>query len=197
MDAESVGNNPLNGTVGKKKSLIWLFFVSGAVIVGLVIAVVVVVVNRGEKQPENQPPQTETPISDETEPTEAEEIYESVSDDIASAIADLYIEDKDEVLDVYKEYIDGVTNEEAKAKLLLDYYQVVMIYDGNREQKEAVIDGLLEIDKTLENITSAVVIQNAASYYSDDALYEKYNTILIEREKAAGIDTETEMETAG
>lgn len=194
MEVENVGNNPVEMPVNKKKWAI-LFSAFGVLIVGLVIAIIVVVVMRDNKPAVEEPEPTDTPTYTQKEKSEGEQIYEQASVAIADNLDGVDAEDESEIFNIYNEYINVVTNEEAKALLRLDYYQAVMNYDTDKKQKKEVLDAVVEIDGILKTIESGIVVINAADYYEDSALYEKYNEIVNEREAAEGIDME--METSG
>jgi Na+-transporting methylmalonyl-CoA/oxaloacetate decarboxylase gamma subunit len=202
MKVERAGEKPKRPAkkLTTKNKWIILFSTFGVVIVGLVIAIVVVLVTRGlsaaeEAAKQKEAEQAETQEYTPKEKTEGEKIYEEVSTNINSKLDDVYAGDQEEIFSVYEEYINLTTNEEAKALLQLDYYQMVMLYDFNREKGQEVLDNLVKIDDSLKGVNSAATILNAAEYYGDTGLYERYASILIEREKTEGIDLD--LETAG
>lgn len=185
MEVENVVEKPVN----KKKWAI-LFSVLGVIILGLIIAIVVILIVR------NNTPS----VADETnepveyvpkEQTEGEQIYEQVMASISSKLDDVYADDTEEIFAIYDEYMELVQNEEAKALLTLDYYQLVMLYDTNKEKKQEVLNTLIKTDSFLKGLDSAASVINAASYYGEDDLVEEYNRIMVERGKAEGINIGT------
>ena len=181
-------------TVDTSKSKIFfaVLGVLGVLIVGLVIAIVVV-----KNLPKGDEFVDESAVKEviPSEKTQSEQIYEQYSDSINAELQNMSADNKDDALALYEYYIGSVDDEEVKNMLSVDYYQLIMLYDVDKTQKDLVISGLLEKDNALKNVSSAVVIINAASYYENEALLDQYEKILEERQAADGLDLN--METDG
>lgn len=176
-----------------KKKWIGIFAAFFVVIAGLLIAIVIIVVNRNNVgNVQEEPTRQEENQEAETEKTEADEIYEQTVESINLLLEETNAEDTQQIFATYNEYIDAATDEEAKNRLKLDYYQMAMLYDTEKEKKDEIVNALLEIDKNLANVKSAAVVMNAASYYDDNDLYEQYGQILRERQVAEGLDLSLE-----
>lgn len=173
--------------------------VLGVLIFGLVIAIIVVINNRGGTQDEQVAEEVTTDTEAKTEiveeRTEVETIYDGIIESIDNELSEVYVEDKDEIFRIYKQYIDITEDEQVKAMIKVDYYQMAMIYDVDKSHGEEILDELVKLDDTLKSIDSAVTVVNAADYYGNTELYNNYSAILTERTKAGGADLE--METAG
>ena len=201
MEVENVGNNPSEKPVNKRFWII-VFSAIGVVIVGLIIAIIVVSINRNSSedplakdpsQAEDSGDGSENP-DDSDEPSEEETLYQEISYTIRDALTEIDAEDSEQIFAIYKEHIDDTSDVRVKAMIEIDYYGVVMAYDENKERGNEVLDRLTKIDEGLKTISSAASVMNAADYYGNTDLYNQYNAILIDREKAAGIDLDMETE---
>ena len=177
----------------KNKIFFAILGVLGILIIGLIVAIVVT--KNLPKDTDGLVDESEVQEVTPSEKTESEQIYEQYSDSINAELQNMPVEDKDGALALYEYYIGEVDDEEVKNMLSVDYYQLIMLYDVDKTQKDLVISGLLEKDNALKNVSSAVVITNAASYYGDESLLEQYENILMERQTADGFDLN--METDG
>ena len=186
--------------LNSRQKKIWLAVLFGALIliVGLLITIVVVVNNQDSSGEctncENTQDLTEKKKK-QRELEEATTVYASTIDEITKVVGNLDPDDTSVVIYTYQYYIDNTDNELAKLMLESLFLQVQMGYDTDNIKGEELINKALEIDEKLKTADSAVLVMNLASNYNKTELYNKYETILNERETAEGIDTE--METKG
>lgn len=185
MEVEDAVEKPVD-----KKKWVILFSILGVMILGLIIAIVVILIVRNNNPVASDEPNEPVEYVPK-EQTEGEQIHEQVMASISSKLDDVYADDTEEIFAIYDEYMELVQNAEAKALLTLDYYQLIMLYDTNKEKKQEVLTTLIRTDSFLKGLDSAASVINAASYYEDDALVEEYNNIMIERGKAEGINIGT------
>lgn len=175
MEVEKVGKKPRKSAkkLTTKTKWIILFSVLGAAIVGLVIAIIVVLVVRGNNAPE---------VTEEiTEYDEALGEYFDDNDDVATAIVDQQL-DGEGILKLIKEKIDVAENEMAKAMLEEDYYMTMFaVYGADESKKDEIINGLIEVEKILGDSKSAESVAAAALGYRDFDIYKKYVEIVKER----------------
>lgn len=156
---------------GAPKNKIWLGVLGAflVAIVGLVIAIVVVKnLPRGEKE----------------SMTSEELAYKEYIDFQAGILSEFnYIssDNKDEVLKKYIDAANNTNNETLKVLLKTGYYQTIMTYDYDRSHKDEVLNGLIAIDESVMTVDSAVTVANAAQYYYDNELVERYNVIINDR----------------
>ena len=186
---ERADEKPLN-----KKNWVILFSVFGVAIVGLVIAIVVILIARNNKPEEEIDPHQNEMEIEIKEKSEAEEEYEKTMNFINIELGDTNAEDIDEISRVYGYYIDHMSNQEARAMMEVDYYQMLMIYDTNKEKKQEILSSLIRIDGEVQTLNSAATVINAAGYYDDNAIYNKYNQILLERAEMEGLDPSVEAD---
>lgn len=174
MEVENVGKKP-NRSAKKmttKTKWIILFSVLGAVIVGLVIAIIVVVVNR-----DNALEVTE----EVSEYDEALAIYLDDNAEVATAVVNQDL-DGEGMLKMLKEKVNAADNEITKAMLEEDYYMTMFaVYGADESKKDEIINGLIEVEKILGDSRSAESVAAAALGYRDFDVYKKYVEIIKER----------------
>ncbi|MDO5451920.1 MAG: hypothetical protein Q4F56_02425 [Candidatus Saccharibacteria bacterium] len=146
----------------------------GVLIVGVIIAIVVVAMNRS-----NKPEEYTIPISPEYQVATT---YEEISTEIGNKILEYEIADSPvAVTELYKAYADRAKDEEVKDMLMLDYYFHLIGQDHNFSQKDEIVSQLKSIDSRLQTVDSALNVMWAGYYYNDYNLMEEYKPILEER----------------
>ena len=177
----------------KKQQKIWAIVLAclAVLIVGLVIAIVVVAVNRGESSTQQSEEATQ---EDASNGDAAMEIYYNTTDEINNTINEIPVENTNRILALYRHYLEKVEDETAKAMLMLDYVNIEMNYDPNKEKGEEIMTAALTMDEILKTSDSAATILNIASYYGKSDIYDRYEQILKERMTAEGIDMGMETE---
>ena len=192
-----LNSNPTpNATVGKggqktNKAKIAILIASIAVVIGIVIAIVIVIINSQNQSnngsSENEQSEQEAVPEVEVISKEALEIYNKASNEINQKLWQDDVTDEDstgsEILNMYIEKIRTTENTQARAMLLSDYYQMLMVYQPNADLKDTIIGGLEMVDDALETVNSAMVVINAAEYYNDTETAEKYNKLADQRAK--------------
>ena len=179
---ETVSVSDLNKAPSKKK-----WGIIAAVIAVLVIAavtVVVVVLNNNTNN-NTTPEEPAGEITNGNINEEAMKVYKAASSEITKKIledskAGTDVSGKG-VINLYLEKISETKNAIAKAMLLLDYYQTLMVYQPTLDIKDSIMNGLIDVDKILETGNSAMAVADAASYYGDTETAERYNQIANER----------------
>lgn len=164
---ENVGKNPLAKPINKKAWIIG-FSVTGVVIVGLVIAIVVMLVTRGNKA-------FEEPIVYDTWEDEVRAKYVDDTDQISEE-ADDEEYSLEKLMDLYAKKIEEEEDEKARLLLEKDYYYLLSIV-GSRDLKDQIMSKLIEIDNKLQMPDTAFAIVNRAKYYGDEELEREYNKI--------------------
>ena len=163
----------------------------GVLIVGLVVAIVVVASTRGGKQEV-----VEKPTEDETIVTEKVlEEYNEASSEIAAIIRKAGVTDESYVLSTYKSYASKVKDKVVSMMLKMDYLNMKMMYDTNKEHGEELLEEAMRIDASLRTIKSGVIVLNMAEYYGNEEIQKDYEKRLEVREKNEGVDTD--LETVG
>ncbi|MBQ3440847.1 hypothetical protein IJG27_00850 [Candidatus Saccharibacteria bacterium] len=161
-----------DGTGGNKPLAI-LLTVMGVVITGLIITIVVVVINRNNKED----------FGDEYEDGEvayASPVYESydkLAEEFSIALAEMDNPTTAEILALYRTYIDRAENEEVRAMLMVDYYMIMMSGDLGGGQKTEILDGLVAADAIVKSVKSASAVVMAADLYKDEELKVKYQAL--------------------
>ena len=186
---ENVGRDTGASSVADKKNkkkIIIFVSVFAVVVVGLVIAIVAVLVNRGNKN---------VSVSDEIDGTVEETSDEAMNtfEDIAREITLKVVEADEaagedstgmsieELLGLYQEKINSVDDVKVKAMLQAEYYMVKLSQNPGEEAKDEILNGLIEVDKILKTSDSALRVSNAASFYGDQDLADRYYVIASER----------------
>ena len=170
----------------KKKWWVVAFAVAGVAIVGLIIAIVIVVVNRNGASSEQTSMTTEGQQDAIDAAIEAQ--YEAENNEIMSKFVlgeGVTIED---LVVMYKEKMDTATDEKLRAMFAVDYYMYLSILDLNGEKKDEILNALIEADDILKNLNSASAIITVAEGYGDQDLMDRYESILQDR--ATEIDVE-------
>lgn len=175
---------PNKPSVKKKWVVIGILSV---VLVGAVIATVVVIINMNRNNiPEEVVAQED---ADDRISDDARAIYDAAKTEITAKILQDDETDSDEggesVISLFLKKINETNNVTAKTMLLLDYYQTLMVYQPTLELKDTVLTGLINADKILATANSAIAVAEAAEYYGDTEILEKYNQLVNER-MAAG-----------
>ena len=173
MEVESTGAS-MNGASGAKNKVLFVILGAlGVAIVGLVIAIVVVksVPKGGEKPHE--------PVAeiDDSAYREVEEYKVKVLEEFGYVT----LENKEAILNKYKEYANATDDSELKAIINTAYYQTLMLYDYDKTYEKEVLENLIEIDRVLNDVSSAVNVANASAYYDNEEISGKYNVIINER----------------
>ena len=188
-----------NTELSPRQKKIWLSALFGAFVlmIGLVIAIVVVAntreitgktCNMNKNQDRNQNEElTEQEKRDQELKTAMEKrnIVLSAIDKVLEASADV---DEETVVSAYQYYISEEDNDLTKLLLRLNLVTIEASYDTDKTRGDELITVAKEIDNELKTIDSAVAIINMASFYGKNELLEEYDAILLEREKAAGIN---------
>ena len=181
----------------QKKNWLGALFVAIVLIIGLVVAIVVVKTRENNESCivcENAKEMADKEKR-ESELEEATSIYASTVNEITKIISRLEPDDIEGAIYTYQYYIDKTDNELAKAMLESLFLQVQMGYDIDNTKGDELIKKAQEIDEKIKTTDSAVLVMNLASNYGKTELYNEYEAILNEREKAEGVDME--METKG
>lgn len=164
----------------------------GILIVGVIIAIVVVLTTRSGGEVASE---TSDISEDDTIVTEkATEEYLKLSDEIMTVIQKSGVNDEEYVLSTFKNYASKVENKVVSAMLKMDYLNMEMMYDLNKEKGEEILDDAMRIDQSLRTVDSAVVVLNMADYYGNTEVYEKYEKILNSRQAKMEIDMEMRTE---
>lgn len=190
-----------------KTKLAILFSVLGVLIVGIVIAIVIIVVNRNNRT-SNGDTDANINVEESTEEISDEEVvesYEDISREItlkiveAQEVADNGGEgiDLDLLLNLLKEKIESVKNEKIKAMLAADYYMSRLSQNPGEDAKDEIMNGLYGVDDILKTSDSAFKVMNAAVYFADQELANKYYAIGMERAAAEDANRATEDNTEG
>lgn len=167
MEVESTGATASDAS--KNKILFVILGVLGVAIVGLTIAIIVVKsMPKGDKDDERGPVNV------------AYDNYENVRQEIVDAVADSDSDDT-EIIELYQTNINEAKDEQTKAYLMKDYYEEIMAQDIEMVKGNEVIDGLVGVDKILNDATSAMAVWSAAEYYGITDIANKYKSISEER----------------
>lgn len=159
----------------------------GVAIVGLVVAIVVVAVNRNNGKNDDG--------AEDGEVVYASPIYESydqLAEEFAGALLEMEDPTTQQILDLYQTYLGRTDNEEVKAMLLVDYYMIMMSGDSDVARKTEVLDGLVAADRVVKSVKSASAVAVAAKYYDDTELMAYYQALADAR--AFGDDDANENE---
>lgn len=145
-------------------------------IIGLIIAIVVVNINSSNDEEIIYEDTTSDGVVSDNLDILKEQINEELvaADDLTSAIS------------IFQEYIDEAANDDIKAELMIMRVDYVMEMDTSKEFGGTVLCDVGNIDRILQNVESASIVANAASYYDDSEMLYEYSNILIERQKEAG-----------
>ena len=159
--------------VGNKKAWIAVFSVFGVVIVGLVIAIIAVAINRNNS--------SEVAENIDSEYDEALTIYFNDNGEISDTAISQKL-DIQETLKLLKEKIDVAENEMTKAMLEKDYYLIEFsLNDNDDAKKNEILNGLIRVDEILKTADSSEAVANVAFAYHDFDMYDKYVAITKER----------------
>lgn len=194
------GSKKTRKKMATKTKWIILFSGFGVLIIGLVIAIVVVAVNRGSGANDllSKPVVEEGGMNDE----ELNATYGDFAQEINNKMSNVDEQySGEDILNIYMQKIEEVTDKRLKAMIEQDYYTMMLaVYPGD-EKKEEIINGLIAADAILKTPRSALMVANGASWYNDTELAEKYTNVAYDRmglteEVKKTIQAENE-ETAG
>ena len=148
---DGAGEQPANKSINKKKWII-LFSIIGVVIVGLVIAIIVVLVNRGNGG--TQTNQTTENVTGEISDEEADAIHD---EEINKLMSGFVLEEGVSIEDMVaaiKEKMDATTDKKLKARYAIDYYTYLPILDQDLENMDKIIKAMIEADNIVKNTNS-------------------------------------------
>ncbi|MBR2998714.1 hypothetical protein IKF34_03050 [Candidatus Saccharibacteria bacterium] len=111
--------------------------------------------------------------------------FEEKLSNLKEEVDSLELSNIDDVVDIYQAYIDSATVEE-KIELYQDRINWVLNRDFDRDYGGYVLSDYISIDGIERSQDSAADVMNYASYYQDNEIFDKYQSILIERVEAAG-----------
>ena len=162
----------VEGAKAQKKALFYALTATFLLIIGLIIAIVVLSNLKNQK--------TETPPEDTNIYTaQSMDIYETATDEILERTEGS--NNINDTIAMYRVYIEKTTDGDAKALLYTDYYMILMSLDTSLSMKDEVLSGLIDADNTIKNASSALAVSNAATYYQDYDLSNKYQDLAKNR----------------
>lgn len=175
------------GQSKNSKTKLIIIIASVVAVIGIIVAVAVVVMNgqKGGEQNTGQESGGDAVPEVEVISKEALQIYNKASNEINAKLLEDDETDTDttgrEIINLYLEKIKDTENTQAKAMILSDYYQMLMVYQPDMDLKNTVLGGLKMVDDALETVNSATAVVNAAEYYGDTKTVEEYNKLIDER----------------
>lgn len=183
---EKVGKKPkLAGKLTTKSKWIILFSIIGLLIVGLVIAIVVILTTRGSSNSDNSGSgAAQTPVVEEGQMNDEElnAAYGEFDQEIAEKMANTGEQySSEDILKIYAQKIEEVTDKRLKAMIAGDYYTMMMMVNPGDEKKEEIVNGVIEADAVLQTARSALIVANVAANYNDGDLEDKYLDIAYDR----------------
>lgn len=188
-----------------KTKLTILFSILGILIVGVIIAIIIVVVNRNNSKTSNSNDGTGTSVEESTGEVSDKEVvesYEEIGEEITMKIIEAQeTGDGSEgarvelLLSLLEEKIESVKNEKIKAMLAMDYYMARLAQNPGEDAKDEIMNGLFNVDDILKTSDSAFAVMNAAIYFGDQDLKDKYYAIGMERAAAEDASRTTEDNT--
>lgn len=172
-----------------RQKKVWLGVLCAAVIlvVGLVVAIVVVV-NTKETEDISQNQTEEQVKYEDQELKTAVKERNAILSTISKVLESSADRSEEKVVSTYQYYISEEDDELVKLLLRLSLVMIEVGYDTDKTRGDELITAAKEIDEELQTMDSAITIMNMATTYKKNDLYEEYKAILMEREKAAGID---------
>lgn len=148
---------------GKKR---WAIFFCVITVAILILSIVIIVVINLPKDVKQRDPAS-GPY----------DIYEDISYEINKKFSENKNMSGEQVLELYKSYIDKEDNPEVKAYLSIDYYLEMQVQDTSKSKNKEVLDGLAEADEVLNTASSAMIVWTTAEYYRDEKVAAKYKEI--------------------
>lgn len=125
---------------------------------------------------------------------EKEQVEEEVSLVVQAQgeVQELEMIDISEAIEVYQKYIDKADDAE-RAELYNARTNFLYDNDLYKEYGVQAIEDQIKADEILQTVESAVAVMNVASYYGNKKVYDEYNEISMERERANGADMDMEV----
>lgn len=172
-----------------RQKKVWLGALCAAVIlvVGLVVAIVVAA-NTKETEDISQNQTEEQVKYEDQELKTAVKERNAILSTISKVLESSADRSEEKVVSTYQYYISEEDDELVKLLLRLSLVMIEVGYDTDKTRGDELITAAKEIDEELQTMDSAITIMNMATTYKKNDLYEEYKAILMEREKAAGID---------
>ena len=115
---------------------------------------------------------------------------------LSEQLANFNQNDIDQGIKLFQAYIDTATPEE-KAELYTKRAHWVVGLDYDKAHSGQAISDAIAADDILQDANSAGVVINTANYYGKSDVASKYVDKIIERQKATGIDINTDTEGEG
>ncbi|MBQ3293470.1 hypothetical protein IJG93_04250 [Candidatus Saccharibacteria bacterium] len=153
-----------------KRALFYALTATFLLIAGLITAIIILSTIKSQK-PETPPNNLGTYTS------ESMNIYETATTEILEQAGDSI----NDIIAMYRVYIEKTTDGGAKALLSTDYYMTLLSLDTSLSMKDEIINGLIIADNTIKNASSALAVSNAANYYQDNEIFIKYQNIAKNR----------------
>lgn len=212
VPVESVATQEQASTVDvdrARKQFFIVLAVAGALIVGLVVSIIIVAVNKkGGSAPA---PDNEITIVEELEDnpegyilTDAE--LNDAYTDIASEIAEATLAASENgegfggILQLYLNKINATEDIRLKAMLETDYYFMRFSMTPTEEFKNEILNTLMRIDGILKTPMSAYNVVDIATFYNEQEMVNYYTNLAIERgsngNSGGSSEDEEELETA-
>lgn len=107
-------------------------------------------------------------------------------------VQELELIDIGEAIEIYQKYIDKADDAE-RAELYNARTNFLYDNDSDKEYGAQAIGDQIKADEILQTVESAVAVMNVASYYGNKKVYDEYNEISMERERANGADMDMEV----
>lgn len=107
-------------------------------------------------------------------------------------VQELELIDIGEAIEIYQKYIDKADGAE-RAELYNARTNFLYDNDSDKEYGVQAIGDQIKADEILQTVESAVAVMNVASYYGNKKVYDEYNEISMERERANGADMDMEV----
>ena len=181
---------PVGKELGLKQKKIWMsvFFSTGILIIGLVVAILVVINTRDSHN--NNCTTIDDLTEEEVEEYEQQvviEAYGKIQEAIAKVINASADKGEKTTVSTYQYYISQTENTVVKNMLRSELLNIEMAYDTEKTRGDELIAVAMEIDDEMRSINSAGLIMILAEYYGKTDIYDEYAAILEERTLAKGM----------
>lgn len=162
-----------------KNPVFWVGVIGGSVVViAVVVAVVVINIRRAQDEPWTQ--------------EHIQEVQTNYREMIEEKLPEMVtVED---TMKMFWELLDGVEGEE-RVIILSERLRYLLNLDEEtvKNYSGQVVADAVEIDDILQSVESAGQVLNIGYMFEDNDLIEKYAAIMVERQKAEGVDLNEEV----